>query len=64
MLHISLGVLAIGGVSVFTLLVSFSSLIVGFTTPMLLSELLIQQQQGGRFMNTIYMGAMVLRGVI
>lgn len=64
MLHISLGVLAIGGVSVFTLLVSFSSLIVGFTTPMLLSELLIQRQQGGRFMNTVYMGAMVLRGVI
>mgnify|MGYP004435496007 CR=1 FL=1 len=64
MLHISLGVLAIGGVSVFTLLVSFSSLIVGFTTPKILSELLIQQQQGGRFMNTVYMGAMVLRGVI
>lgn len=63
MLHISLGVLAIGGVSVFTLLVSFSSLIVGFTTPRILSELLIQQQ-GGRFMNTVYMGAMVLRGVI
>lgn len=64
MLHISLCVLAIGGVSVFTLLVSFSSLIVGFTTPKILSELLIQQQQGGRFMNTVYMGAMVLRGVI
>ena len=64
MLHVSLRVLAVRELSIFNLCISISALIVGFTTPKILSELLIQQQQGGRFMNTVYMGAMVLRGVI
>ncbi len=71
MLHISLTLLAIKGDvgesdNIGRILLAFSAIIVAFSTPKMLSELLIQQNggSGARAMSNIYMGSMLLRGVI
>lgn len=47
-------------------IISIAMVITGFTTPKILSELLVPQNQGtgGKVMQAVYMGSMLLRGVM
>lgn len=70
MLHVALAIMSAevaGGsnVNMVKMLIAFVAIIVAFSTPKMLSELLIQNGGGGsKLMTAVYMGSTIIRGVI